>query len=87
MHCAAVPLCRALCRSLKQPVNMSKKNKKSTRRNLHAFDIEREKAATEKLKKEQEKKTVALTSKGIEKPKKKNKKLRLRKGVHVKVGF
>uniref|UniRef100_A0A7S0WYW1 Uncharacterized protein n=1 Tax=Chlamydomonas leiostraca TaxID=1034604 RepID=A0A7S0WYW1_9CHLO len=63
---------------------MSKKNKKSTRRNLHTFDIEREKAEAEKRQKEQEKKTLALASKGIEKPTKKSKKLRLRKGVRVR---
>lgn len=60
---------------------MSKKNKLSTRRAAHAFDLERERVEREqKLKKQAKKQEKVL--KGVVKPKQKG--IRIRKGVRVR---
>lgn len=61
---------------------MSKKNKLSTRRNAHAFDLEREKKHADAVKKKQEKKAAKAAKGGV--VKKKSKGIRVRKGVKIK---
>ncbi len=64
---------------------MSKKNKKSTRRNAHLADLEREKQAAIKKhsKAVKTEKKIAATNK-VKKTKVKG--IRIRKGIRVKVG-
>jgi hypothetical protein len=62
---------------------MSKKNNKKTKKNQHAFDLEREKVAAQKIaKKQQNKKTGNAT---VKEGKAKRRGIRIKKGVRVKV--
>lgn len=63
---------------------MSKKNNKTTKRNVHNVDIQREKEANAAKQKKAEKKRAALATKGGATLKKKVKGVRIRKGVTIK---
>mmetsp|Transcript_6368 Transcript_6368/g.14133 ORF Transcript_6368/g.14133 Transcript_6368/m.14133 type:complete len:132 (+) Transcript_6368:59-454(+) len=62
---------------------MSKKNNKQTKRNAHAYDLQKEKEAQDKRQKKLEQKASKVTSGGVKKIKR-NKGIRIRKNARLK---